>query len=288
MLIRILAEIEKYGSVPELVRQLNLNKNLEERNHELQEVNDALTRTRDSIQERIQEFLKQEAEANKRRDDLLEENKSLERQVNSKKKELAEVVSSLAEKLNTMKEWETIQQRMQEEVEKLQKTIVASKTIIAPAYWVRSILERNRPTLFKQEKEYVVEFLQPEPSYKDETGQRIIDCLLDELKRRGTLVPKLLYDALSWEARRCADNSRGTAQALHAFVRNPEKMTPEQRKALLLGVIECEAKSKEKFDELLKQTSELGIDCPIHHIKLSWIPSLFIWRCLEPNCTFKI
>ena len=32
MLRRILAELDKYGSVPELVRQLNLNTNLEERN----------------------------------------------------------------------------------------------------------------------------------------------------------------------------------------------------------------------------------------------------------------
>jgi DNA repair exonuclease SbcCD ATPase subunit len=287
----MLAEIRKYGSVPELVRQLNLNKSIEDRNRELQIGNKSLTQTRDSILKRIQEFQKQELEANKRRDDFLAENKKLEGEVNSKKKELAELLSNLAEKLNTTKEWEAIQRRMQEELEKLRKMIIACKMIIAPAYWFRSILERNRPILFAHEKEYVVEFLQrkqPEPSYKDETGQRIIDYLLDELKRLGRLVPKLFYDAVMLEARRCADNSRGIAQALHAFVHNPEKMTPEQRKALMLGVIECEAKSKEKCDELLKQTSELGIDCPIHHVKLSWIPSLFIWRCLAPNCTFGV
>ena len=88
MLRRIFAELDKYGSVPELVRQLNLNTTLEERNRELQMLNDSLTRTRDSIQERIKECETQEREALKRRDDLLEENKSLEVQVTSKKKEL--------------------------------------------------------------------------------------------------------------------------------------------------------------------------------------------------------
>ena len=69
MLRRILAELDKYGSVSELVRQLNLNTNLEERNRELQMLNDFLTRTRDSIQERIKECETQEREALKRRDD---------------------------------------------------------------------------------------------------------------------------------------------------------------------------------------------------------------------------
>ncbi len=98
---RISAELDKYGSTPELVRQLNLNIDLENRNRELQMLNDSLTQTRDSIRERIEECETQERDALKRRDDLLEENKSLEGQVNSKKKELEDLAANLAKKLNT-------------------------------------------------------------------------------------------------------------------------------------------------------------------------------------------
>ena len=62
---RLMEECAKYGGPKELARQLSLNKNLEDRNKELQELNNSLTRTRDSIQERIKDFEKQEAETNR-------------------------------------------------------------------------------------------------------------------------------------------------------------------------------------------------------------------------------
>jgi hypothetical protein len=291
MIKRILAELKKYGSPEELVRQLNLNTSIENRNHELREENNSPTRTRDGIQARIQEFLKQESEANKRRDDLLEENKSLEGQVNSKKKELAELLSSLAEKLDTTKEWEAIQQAMQNEHEKLRKVIVSCKTIIAPAYWVRSILEKKRPILFEHEKDYVMRFLQqkqPDRGYTDETGGKIIDFLIDELKLFGALVPKLKYDILLAEARREMYKARRVGTAFSVFFNAPETMTPEQRGTLLLGVIENAANSKEKFDELVKRATELGAHCPIHSVKLSYTPTSLKWVCPTLNCPFAI
>ena len=286
---RIMEECAKYGGPLELARQLSLNKDLEERNHELQMLNDSLTRTRDSILERIQQFQGQEAEALKRRDDLLEEAKALDREVTSKKSELEEVVFSLAQKLNAKKDWEAIQQRMEEELAKLNLAIISCKKTLAPAYWVRSILETNRPILFDLEKEYIVDFLnakQPASTYNDETGHRIIDFLIDELTRRGTLVPRILYDIVRATAALWANRIREIGRTLDTFVRAPEKMTTEQRRMLLVGFAEAGLNSQDKFGELLKQAAEVETQCPIHHNKMNWVPAQLKWICPAPNCNF--
>ena len=288
---RIMEECAKYGGPTELARQLSLNTNLEERNKELQELNNFLTRTRDSIQERIKDFEKQEAETNRRRDDLLEEAKNLDGEVRSKRNELENVTSTLAQRLNAKNEWEAIRQRMEEELAKLSQAIDSSKTRLAPVLWVRSILEKNRPVLFQIEKEYVFNLLdkkQPEQAYSDDTGHRIIDFLIDELTSRGTLVPRRLYDAIVAQARQCADKTRQIREALHAFVYAPEKMNEEQRRALLIGLAAAELDSKDKFDELQKQAAEIGVQCPIHRMTMGWNPASLKWICPTLNCKFVI
>jgi vacuolar-type H+-ATPase subunit I/STV1 len=284
-------ECTKYGGPTELARQLSLNKNLEERNKELQVVNDNLTRTRDSILQRIEYFEGQEAGALKRRDDLLEEAKSIDREVRSRRSELENVTSTLRQRLNAKNEWEAIQQRMEEELARLNHAIVSCKKILAPAYWIRSILEENRPVLFQIEKEYVINFLttkQPESNYSHEIGHEIIDYLIDELTRRRTLIPKQLYDVVEAEARRWADKTREIGQALHMFVYAPERMTDEQRTALLVGLAAAGLDSKDKFDKLQKQASGLGAQCPIHHLKMGWSPARLKWLCPTLNCKFVI
>ena len=286
---RIMEECKKYGSPGELARQLSLNKNLEERNQELQQLNDSLTRTRDSILQRIKELEEQEAAANKRRDDALVESKTLDKEVNAKRKELDDLQTTLAQRLNTKNKWETIQQTMDAELEKLRRAINSCKIILAPAYWLRSILEERRPVLFYQEKEYVINYLtknQPSQPYNDEIGSQIIDFIISELRSRGTLVPTQSYDLVEKEARRSADKIRGLEQAIHEFTHTPEKMTIEQRRALLIPVAELD--SKEKFNELLKQAAEIGVQCPIHHAKTAWHRERLKWICPTPNCTFAI
>ena len=106
---RIMEECERYGGDPkELARQLSLNRNLEERNHELQELNNSLTRTRDSILARIQELQKQEAEANQLRDNAIEGSNTLNKEVNAKRKEFEDIQSKLAQRLNTTNGWESV------------------------------------------------------------------------------------------------------------------------------------------------------------------------------------
>src|SRR5208337_5040436 len=139
------------------------------------------------------------------------------------------------------------------------------KTILAPALWVRSILEKNRPVLFQIEKEYVFNLLNtkpPEAAYNDDIGHRIIDFLIRELASRGSLVPRRLFDLVQAQARQCADKTRQIGVALSAFVYAPEKMNEEQRRALLIALAGVGLDSKDKFDELQKQAAEIGAQCP--------------------------
>ena len=286
---RIMEECEKYGGPRELARQLSLNVKLEDRNKELQQVNDSLTLTKGSLLQRIKEFEKQEAGANKRRDDALEESKVLDKQVDAKRKELEELQVTLAKRVNAKNDWEVIHQAMQVDLEKQRRGIISCKQILAPAYWLRSILEQNRPVLYQMEKEYIINFVtkeQPAPPYNDKTGDQIIDYIINELRTRGALVPRLLYVEVLKEARRCADNMREIGRATYAFVHTPEKMSIEQRRALLISVAELD--SKESFSELLKQAAEIGARCPLHGVKLSWDPLRRKWICRKLNCTYAI
>lgn len=252
MIKRILAELAKYDSPEELVRQLNLNTTLEQRNTELETLNGSLTRTRDNILERIKEFLAQEAEALKRRDGVYEQIKTAK-----------------------------------EEHAKLQEAIASSRETLAGAIWVRSILQKDRPSLLESEKHYLINFLEQKRSEPyDWTGESIIDLIIDELKNRGTLIPKRQYSIMQALARQWADTIRGVHEACQRFVRAPQKMTTEQRRALLIGAVEAGADTKEKFDELLKKASELAAQCPIHRAKLAWNEKQLKWICPTPNCQF--
>ena len=180
---------------------------------------------------------------------------------------------------------------MEEELTRLNQALNSAKNALGPALWARSVLEQRRPILFDLEREYVIDFLnkkQPTQPYTDEIGTKIIDLLIDELKRRGTLVPKFSYDVIKTIARLCADKTRYIEQAVQQFARAPVRMTVEQRRALLIGFIIAGVDSKEKFDELQKQAAETGAQCPIHHIKLAWNQQLNKWMCTVLNCKFDL
>lgn len=245
---RILRELKERGMDPaQVALQLAQNVTLAERNRELADGNEFLLKRKNELIREQRAAALQRDNILAGRDRLYNEAQDIKKQIEASTIHLQGARVELANALQTDADWKAIHQAIQESrntLNQLGEEKTKMHKYLAPAYWLVSILQKQRPVLFHSEKEFVLKFFEEnkhEQRYTDEIGQRIIELAANEVASRGGLVPKLQLSAAQAVAASRKQIINTFADALRKFIDDPAKMNIEQRRAFSKPTIKRQA-----------------------------------------------
>lgn len=261
MIRRVLAEVKARGGDPaQVALQLNSNVTLLQRKNELEEGVSFLTKRKLQIVEEINIAAGQRNRIQAERDRLIDEVHDLQKQR-----------LSLTEEFN-----KDMQERKKIE------------GYLTPAYWVLGVLGRDK-RLLREHQHHIANMLSNDPieqPYSELIEQRIVDLVVEELKKHGALVPRVRLSTVEY----IADSLKQRNKEIIVSFKNPKKLNQDQRQALLSAFIEAGLTS-DNFQHFKNQTEISWRKCPEHKTALKFGPSAAFrgalgWRCTEANCNY--
>ena len=283
MMKKIFEETEKAGGPKELVRQLSLNTTLENRKKELGDAIEARGRTIGRLDLTIQERLKADQKSQQQHEENIERIK----------KEHAKFVTNIKnEQYALTNERDGIRQ----EVEDAKKERDALGTAVASGRFFLSIVA-NDPELLRLHKQYMTHIIDPTqwepPQLPDAVAFSIINAARDRFTRGGLLVPRDELEAAKKEAASAKQQSENDrfirtwwVPAIQQFVRNPRKMSTEQKRVMLEAYAQSLGYTPERFRQLMKAL-ESSERCMLHGSVMIFDYTLNKWRCTTPGCVCK-